>query len=267
MSRWLLVPLLLISTLGFCETPWIHNYDEAIANAKQNSKPIFVDCFADWCVWCHRLEKEVYTDPKFESFLQGFIPLRLNVEDRADGSRVAASYSVDSLPSILILDSEGKLLNRIGGFMDAKDLITEINTIQDLVRDEKLHPGNMETVQTLAEEYLYRDMDAEAEVRFKKVIETPEVSDKDKESANFSLALTQYYQGKKQESLSTLKRYLETYVDGALVEDVFLLQSQIYIEMDKKDEARTILQQFVVKFPKSQNLKRAKDVLDLLNHS
>lgn len=267
MSRWLLIPFLFLSTVAFCETSWIHKYDEALANAKQNSKPIFVDCFADWCAWCHKLDKEVYTDLKFETFLQGFIPLRLNVEDRADGSRVAASYGVDSLPSILILDTDGKLLNRIGGFMDAKDLMNEINTIQDLVKDEKLHPNNLETVQTLAEEYLYRDMNAEAEVRFRKVVEASEASANEKESASFSLALAQYYQEKKEDALSTLDAYFHNFPNGASIEDAFLLQSQIYIEQDKREQARSVLQQFLAKFPKSQNLKRAQDVLDLLNHS
>jgi thioredoxin-related protein len=267
MRRWLLLPFLFFSTFAFSETTWLHNYDEALANAKQDSKPIFVDCFADWCVWCHKLDKEVYTDPKFEIFLQGFVPLRLNVEDHADGSRVAASYGVDSLPSILILDGEGKLLNRIGGFMDAKDLINEINTIQDLVKDEKLHPNNWETIQTLAEEYLFRDMNGEAELRFKKVVEAPEVPEKEKESASFSLALAQYYQEKREDCLSTLEAYFRNYPDGASIEDAFLLESQIYIEQDKKEQAKMVLQQFLVKFPKSQNLKRAKDVLDLLNHS
>jgi TolA-binding protein len=45
------------------------------------------------------------------------------------------------------------------------------------------------------------------------------------------------------------------------------LRSQIYIEQDKKEQAKAVLQQFLVKFPNSQNMKRAKDVLDLLNHS
>jgi thioredoxin-related protein len=267
MRRWLLLPFLLLSSIAFGETSWINNYELALANAKQKSKPIFVDCFADWCVWCHRLEKEVYTDSKFETFLQGFIPLRLDVEDGADGSRVAASYGVDSLPSILILDSDGKLLNRIGGFMDANELTNEINVIQELIKEEKLHPGNLENVQTLAEEYLYRDMNAEAEVRFKKVMEAPEVPANEKESANFSLALTQYYQDKKDQALSTLDTYFQNYPTGASIEDAFLLRSQIYIEQDKKEQAKAVLQQFLVKFPNSQNMKRAKDVLDLLNHS
>jgi|GEM_PF-6704977 len=271
MSRRLLpiiLASLILATSVFAEkTEWLDHYDQALSNAKETSRPIFIDCFADWCLWCHRLEDEVYTDPAFEKFIQGFVPLRIDVEDQAEGAKLAARYGVDSLPALLIVDSDGKLLDRIGGFQPAKELINGISSMQDLVQKEKLNPYDWETRQMLAEEYLFRDMNSEAEALLLRVVATPEISDHQKESAYFSLALAQYYQGEKKEALATLNKYLETFTDGKSVEDVLLLQSQIYIELDENEKARTVLQRFVARFPDSTNLQRAKSVLALLDKS
>lgn len=258
------ISLLLCSFGSADNIPWLDNYSNALAAAKQTSRPIFIDCFAEWCVWCHRLDEEVYTDPQFVKFLQGFVPLRINVEDHAGGTKLATHFAVDSLPSLLITDSNGKLLNRIGSFLKSRELISEINEVQDLLQKEKLNPLDWATVQALAEEYLFRDMNYEAEIRFQRILEASGVSDSQKESAYFSLALAHYYQGKKSEALITLNRYLDTYTEGNSAEDVLLLLSQIYIEMDEKDKARAALQQFIAKFPDSDNAVRAKRVLALI---
>jgi thioredoxin-like negative regulator of GroEL len=250
---------------GFAQgLDWLTDYNQAVTKAKQTGKPIFIDCFADWCVWCHRLEKEVYTDSSFLKFSQDFIPLRINVEDQAEGSRIAEQFQVDSLPSILIIESDGTLIDRVNGFHVADELISEIQSMWKLNQKEKL-VNDWQTEQKLGEEYLFRDMNREAEPRFAKILESTGVPDNQKESAYFSLALSQYYQGKEKQALVTLNRYLETYVDGDSTENVLLLLSQIYIETDQKDKARTILEQFITKFPDSENVGRAKEVLAHLN--
>ena len=269
MSRFALLLALTVITsanpVSAQSVDWLTDYNQAVTKAKETGKPIFIDCFADWCVWCHRLEKEVYTDPSFLRFSQGFVTLRINVEDQAEGTRIAEQFQVDSLPSMLFIEPDGTLLDRVNGFVPANELISEIQSIWKLTQKEKLMLNDWQTEQKLGEEYLFRDMNREAEIRFTKILATTGVPDNQKESAYFSLALSQYYQGKEGAALSTLNRYLETYVDGNSAEDVLLLLSQIYIETDQKDKARTILEQFITKFPGSENVKRAKEVLAHLN--
>jgi TolA-binding protein len=135
--------------------------------------------------------------------------------------------------------------------------------MQDLINRERLNANDWITVETLAEEYLFRDMNAEAEIRFARILKAP-LSDAAKESAHFSLALAQYYQQKNQEALRTLETYLQTYVAGDAAEEVLLLLSQIYLEMDEHEKAKHVLQQFLKKFPDSKSKGRAQKVLELL---
>ena len=50
-------------------------YDKAVEEARKIGHPIFVDVYADWCQWCHKLDQEVYANPKFIQFMQkDFVP-------------------------------------------------------------------------------------------------------------------------------------------------------------------------------------------------
>src|SRR5262245_3102360 len=59
---------------------WFHNIDAAVAESRKTGKPIFVDVYADWCAWCHKLDKEVYVDTKFVSYIRGFVALKVDSE-------------------------------------------------------------------------------------------------------------------------------------------------------------------------------------------
>ncbi len=242
---------------------WFDDFQQAISKSKETGKPIFVDCFAEWCVWCHRMEAEVYSDSKFVDFAEKYVMLRINIEDGTEGTRLAANYKVETLPTLLVLDSSEKLINRIGGFLQTDELIADLSKMQDLINKERLNPNDWITVQTLAEEYLFRDMNAEAETRLTRVLQAP-IPDTARESTHFSLALSQYYQQKNREALQTLETYLQTYVEGDSTEHVLLLLSQIHLEMDDHEKAKQILQEFVKKFPDSKNAGRARKVLALL---
>jgi len=242
---------------------WLKDFQQALSKSKETGKPVFVDCFAEWCVWCHKMESDVYSDSKFVNLAGNYVMLRIDIEDGAEGSQLAANYNVETLPTLLVVDSSGSLINRIGGFLKTDELIDDLSKMQDLINRERLNANDWMTVQTIAEEYLFRDMNAEAETRFVRILQAP-ISDVAKESAHFSLALSQYYQQKNQEALRTLETYLETYVEGNSAEEVLLLLSQIYLEMDEHEKAKQVLQEFLKKFPDSKSVGRARKVLGLL---
>jgi len=95
---------------------WEKDFPAAIERAQSEGKPVLVNFYADWCVWCKRLDSTTLRDAKVAALLSDrVIPVNLNVE--GDGRELSNEYRVDGLPTVLILDPSGREIGRIPGYM------------------------------------------------------------------------------------------------------------------------------------------------------
>ncbi len=95
---------------------WERNFDEALKKAKATQKPIFVDFWAEWCFWCHRLDKTTYADPAVVARSEEFVAVKVNTEAGKTEELVALRYDVQNLPTIAFLSPGGRLVLRLNGF-------------------------------------------------------------------------------------------------------------------------------------------------------
>ena len=61
----------------------VHDYDEALAKAKELNKPIFVDVTGHGCVNCREMEARVWSDTQVKNLMNEYIILALYVDDKA----------------------------------------------------------------------------------------------------------------------------------------------------------------------------------------
>jgi thiol:disulfide interchange protein len=126
-----LVFLFLVTLAPVCgasEIQWFTDTKAAIAESERTGKPIFVDAYADWCSWCVKLDEDVYTDARFIEFMKQFVPLKLDVDDEADGTQFAEDYAVSALPTLMIINSKGHVVHSVEGYLPAEELITELKS-------------------------------------------------------------------------------------------------------------------------------------------
>ncbi len=108
-----------------------HSFEEALILAHEKSSLIFVDIWAPWCGWCHKMKKDVY--PKLKSVLtKGFILTRLNRSDNETRChyrgktltplRLAQQLHADVVPAIVILNPKGEYLFHLTGYIKANRL-------------------------------------------------------------------------------------------------------------------------------------------------
>lgn len=98
-------------------------YKEIIALAKTSHKKIFVDVSAVWCGPCRQLEKITFKNAKAAAYYnKNFINFRIDVE-KGEGTDLAQKWKIESLPALLILDENGKIIAHHVGYVDGEGLI------------------------------------------------------------------------------------------------------------------------------------------------
>lgn len=108
------------------ERHWHSSLRTARTEAAETDRLLFVDLFADWCGWCRVLDEKVFESPAFDRLARDLVLVRLDVEDRAEGSRTQARYGASGLPTTLILDASGVEVGRVTGVAEASAYVAQI---------------------------------------------------------------------------------------------------------------------------------------------
>lgn len=98
-------------------------FDDVLSRAKSEGKRIFIDCYTSWCGPCRLMASNVFTQQEVgEYFNAHFVNVKYNME-KGEAVSLGRKYEVNAYPTLLILDSDGTLLNRHTGALTAEDLI------------------------------------------------------------------------------------------------------------------------------------------------
>ncbi len=116
-----------------------YGFDEGAALARQNNKKILIDVYTDWCIWCKKMDKEVYTNEEVSKAIAShFVGVKLNAEsskgvtfngEKIDEARFARTLNVTGYPTIVFLDPAAQPITKLGGFMDAKEFVKALRYI------------------------------------------------------------------------------------------------------------------------------------------
>lgn len=99
--------------------------------AKEKEKLVFVDFHADWCTMCRAMEAEVFTDPALAKYInENFINYKVNSE-KGSGPNLVFLYKIRALPSLLFLDTRGRVLFSTEGYMSAHTLLDMAKGLKD----------------------------------------------------------------------------------------------------------------------------------------
>lgn len=103
---------------------WLENYAEALAAAKQLKRPVLIDFTgSDWCGWCIKLDREVFSQKAFIKYAKrDLVLLKLDFPQRKKLSEalqkqnmeLAKKFGIRGFPTIVIVDAEGKEIARTG---------------------------------------------------------------------------------------------------------------------------------------------------------
>lgn len=122
----ILIFFILFSQAAIASSIEWHNYDEGMALAKTQEKPVMISFYSDRCGYCKKLGNETYSDPGIISLSENFVNIK--VDSDAQG-KLASNYGVRFLPTIVFTDSKGSEIYRQVGYTDANGLETVMEAV------------------------------------------------------------------------------------------------------------------------------------------
>ncbi|HEV2719778.1 MAG TPA: thioredoxin family protein [Thermoanaerobaculia bacterium] len=271
MRKLAIVALALAISSTASASPWIKSYTQAQKKAKEKKSFIFVDLFADWCGWCHKFEQDVIPSEAFQKVTDDMVLLRLNTEDQGEGTTLSRHYNVSSLPTFLVLDSEGIVVGIIRGYQVPNDFATSIKdvegryaTFMKKVSTENTFANDFQKRLDVAKEFRARYALLQAETRFKKILGERSVPAAVRDETYYELALTQMMAKKYDDSLGTIQKFATVQNKGEQYEKSRLLIGDLYLQEGKYDKAVAEYRSFKANFPQSQYVKNVDMLLPQL---
>ncbi len=102
------------------EVHWWRDLRTAAAAAKRHGKPLFVEISASWCGYCRRLKAETLRDRSVVTHLREcFVPVEIDADRQA---ALVEAVGIEGLPTMLIVDPDMNVLQRITGYRSAAQL-------------------------------------------------------------------------------------------------------------------------------------------------
>jgi thiol-disulfide isomerase/thioredoxin len=161
---------------------WHSRLEPALAAARSQGKPILVDLYAEWCGWCHKLEAETFSSPRFADFARDFVLLRVDVEDGAEGAWLRRRLGVVNLPTLAIVDAGLVRMGLVDGYAPTDLYLTRIErtlTAYEVVRERdatRAQSDDKTTLRAVGRELLARQDGAAAARVYAKLLAQPKLS-------------------------------------------------------------------------------------------
>lgn len=101
---------------------WGTDLNSALQESRNTDKNVFIDFYADWCPYCKELDEKTFKDTRVQDKLsQNYVAVKINTDDNPE---LASKYKVYSLPTLVILNSDGQEVKRYNGYISADDLLS-----------------------------------------------------------------------------------------------------------------------------------------------
>jgi thioredoxin-related protein len=103
---------------------WDDNYEKALEKAKAEKKMVVLDFTgSDWCSWCIKLDKEVFSKKEFKDYAKENLVLvevdfpqgkRQTKKVKDQNAKLQKEHGVSGYPTIIVLNPEGKKVGQLG---------------------------------------------------------------------------------------------------------------------------------------------------------
>ena len=112
------------TSVALAAAGWNDNYEKALAQAKTEKKMVLLDFTgSDWCGWCIKLGKEVFSKPEFQAYAKDKLVLvevdfprkkEQTAIIKEQNQKLQKEFAIEGYPTIIVLNAEGKKVGQLG---------------------------------------------------------------------------------------------------------------------------------------------------------
>ncbi|MDQ6810229.1 MAG: thioredoxin family protein [Verrucomicrobiota bacterium] len=118
------VAMLFGSSARAADLAWLSDFKQAQQEAKSGNRLLLMDFTgSDWCGWCIKLNKEVFSKPEFKEYATKNLVLmevdfprakQVAATVKAQNENLAQHFNIQGFPTIVVLNSDGKKVGELG---------------------------------------------------------------------------------------------------------------------------------------------------------
>jgi thiol-disulfide isomerase/thioredoxin/Flp pilus assembly protein TadD len=237
--------LLVLSAAAQADVEWADPpFDNILKTAKQQNKHIFLDFYAVWCGPCKRLDQVTYKDAKVMEFLGGTVAAKYDAE-KDEGKELADKFRVVAFPTLVILDPEGKEIDRHIGYLGPEEFVKKmqgyidgIETVEYYRELLKKNPDDIEVLFTLGMKHADAVRAMEAMATLSRVLALdPEDSSGHAADAIFALGNVSYTLDKYDDAEKYFLQLTDRFPDTEWQDRGLTRLARIYYKQDKHDKS------------------------------
>ena len=129
------------------DVKWQEDYDNAVKIAQKQDKPILIFFTgSDWCGPCKMLVKDIFETKRFEKLAkENFVIYEadfprnkdlITLKQRKKNYYLSRMYDVNSYPTIVIIDKDGKELGRKRSYNLMRDTSYHYSFLKDILKNK-----------------------------------------------------------------------------------------------------------------------------------
>lgn len=112
------------------------SWEQLVALAQEQNRPILVEVYAPWCGYCKKLEKTTLKDKVVAEYVNNrYLFVKIDAENATGvGPEFVKKFGIQGFPAIMVLNPDQTMVGRFSGYRDPQKFIASLQKIEKPVQ-------------------------------------------------------------------------------------------------------------------------------------